>query len=111
MNFTLWKISCVVYGISFAVIALLSASGVIGVVGIKSTVDWVLVAWLTSYASIAILLVGGTVHSAFNALRSITNIESYSPLIRGQCLFWSLRLRDNSQHAVPLVYPPSSQCV
>lgn len=65
MNFTLWKISCVVYGISFAVIALLSAYGEIGTAGIKSTTDWFLVGWLAGYVSILILLFGGTARAAY----------------------------------------------
>lgn len=68
---TLRKTSCVVYAFSFFVIALLSASGEIGNVSMKEVVDWVLAAWLSGYASIVILLIGGTVHTAFKEIKNL----------------------------------------
>lgn len=61
MDLTLRKTSYVVYGLCFVVIAILSAIGEIGTVSMKEVVDWVVVAWLSGYASIVILLVGGGV--------------------------------------------------
>lgn len=65
MRFTLRRVCCGVYSFSFLVIALLSACGALGTGGIQSIVDWVLVAWLSGYASIVILLAGGTFHWGF----------------------------------------------
>lgn len=71
MKLTLRGVSCTVYGLSFVVIALLSLSGAVGSVGMQTVVDWVLVSWLAGYASILVLLVGGTARAVF---REIINI-------------------------------------
>lgn len=76
MKLTLRKTSYVVYGFCFVVIALLSAIGEIGSVGMESVIDWVLVGWLASYASIFILLVGGSAYSASKEFLKITRMLS-----------------------------------
>lgn len=61
-NWTLTQVASAVYALSLAVTVLCAMAGQLGSLSLATVTGWVLAAWLAGYATIALLLVGGTVH-------------------------------------------------
>jgi len=63
-NVALKKVTITVYAVSLVLTWLLALFGQLGSgsLSLYSVTDWVLAGWLAGYATIVVLLVGGTVH-------------------------------------------------